>query len=381
MPQIRVNGIDLNYVDRGDGDVIVLLHNVVSNITALEQNIAVLQNDFRVVACDLRGHGKTTHHDKQIGAREFYTFENISEDITLLLDHLRIERFSLVGQAYWGVSSAAHLFKRHPGRVDAILFAACDLIASPEGDAEPYAGLGEKAVANFERMIALAREQGMAAVYQERLESRTFWGPTVLGSPEILTLFERLHRETSPTAFANFPRFSQRTLCSILDKLQEHRTPAMLLLGSEDSHNSQMIANMRRMLPGIHVALLPFAVTISRSRTPGISMKRYSISSLVPSVADRSKAVPGPASFSRLRDRPRRGVHLGGFRKWDPVSERCRRATAGLLRRIGPADAEWTFGNGPFTADPSSTSSLSSWNSPKCTIIDEKLGWLGQRAA
>lgn len=258
LPKIQLNGIDLNYVDRGAGDVIVLLHNVVSNITALEQNIAVLEKSFRVVACDLRGHGGTTHHDDQVGAREFYTFDNIAEDVTQLLEHLGIERFSLVGQAYWGVSSAAHLYDRHAGRVDCVLFVACDLLASPEGDAEPYAGLGETAVRNFERMIGLAQERGMMAVYRERLESQTFWGPTVLGSPNILRVFARLHQETSPVAFSNFPRFHEKTLRSILEKLRNYQTPVMLLLGAEDSHNEQMIASMRCLHPEIHVALLPF---------------------------------------------------------------------------------------------------------------------------
>ena len=257
MPSIRVNNIDLNYVDRGSGETIVLIHNVVSNISALDQNISVLERNFRVIACDLRGHGQTTHHDVEATARDFYTFDNISADISELLDHLEVDRFTLVGQAYWGVSTAAHVYERHAKRVNGLLFSACDLIASPEGDREPYAGLGETAVRNFERMIALARAEGLIAVFEERLKSRTFWGPTVLDSPEILACFRRLHEETSPIAFANFPRFHQRTLDKILLKLGELDTPLMLLLGVEDSHNSQMVANMRRLYPSTHVVFLP----------------------------------------------------------------------------------------------------------------------------
>lgn len=256
--KVRVNGVELNYTDRGKGEVVLLLHNVVSNITALEQNICELEKYYRVIACDLRGHGRTTQHNEQAGAREFYTFENIAEDLTQLLDHLGVDRFNIVGQAYWGVSSAAHLFDRHPDRVGGMMFVSSDLIASPDGNAEPYANLGETAVRNFERMISLAREHGMMAVYEERLKSRTFWGPTVLNSPEILEVFQRLHRETSPVAFANFPRFQQRTVESIVAKLEARRTPVMLLLGAEDSHNEQMMANMRRLYPGVHIALLPY---------------------------------------------------------------------------------------------------------------------------
>jgi pimeloyl-ACP methyl ester carboxylesterase len=258
MAKISVNGIELNYSDTGKGNAIVLLHNVVSNITALQQNIAVLSKTFRVIACDLRGHGLTSHCDDELTARAFYTFENISLDISELLNRLEVDRFSIVGQAYWGVSSAAHLFDLLPQRVDGMVFASCDLLARPDDDAEPYSGLDEKAIRNFERMISLAKTFGMQAVYEERLKSNTFWGPTVLNSPKLLEVFKKLHDETSPVAFANFPRFKQSTLNRIVSKLKENKTPLMMLLGAEDSHNDLMMKNMRSLYPPTHIALLPY---------------------------------------------------------------------------------------------------------------------------
>jgi len=257
VPKISVNGVDLNYVDRGRGDVLLLIHNVVANITTFEQNIAMLEKHFRVIACDLRGHGETTHHNDEEGAREFYTFDNIAEDITQLLAHLKVDRFSILGQAYWGVSTAAHVFARHADKVDGIVFASCDLLATDEG-AEPFTVLGDKAVVNFRKMISLAREKGMMGVYEERLSSNTFWGPTVLNSPEILQRFEVMHRNTSAAAFANFPHFSKAKLAEILAKIEQHKPAVMMLMGVEDSHNDPMMANMRRMIPDIHIAILPY---------------------------------------------------------------------------------------------------------------------------
>jgi pimeloyl-ACP methyl ester carboxylesterase len=67
MPTVKVNNIDLNYVDRGEGDVLLMIHNVVANVTAYQQNIDVLSRHFRVIACDLRGHGQTTHSIRRKG--------------------------------------------------------------------------------------------------------------------------------------------------------------------------------------------------------------------------------------------------------------------------------------------------------------------------
>ena len=267
MPEVRLNGIEINYVDRGAGDVILLIHNVVADLTTFDDDMAVLEKHFRVIACDLRGHGATTHEDDQARAPSFYTFENIAEDITQLLDHLQVDRFTLVGQAYWGSSTAAHLFHRHPSRIDGIVLAACDLIAVDEG-AEPYSGLGEQAIRNFERMIGLARKKGMMGVYEERLRSQTFWGSTVLRSPEILGRFEAMHRRTSAAAFANFPRFRRETLNEVLVKLEQHRTPLMMLMGVEDNHNEPMMANMRKLHPATHIALLAFCGHYPSARNP-----------------------------------------------------------------------------------------------------------------
>lgn len=257
MPKISVNGIELKYTDRGQGPVLLMIHNVVANITAFDQNIDFLSKHFRVIACDNRGHGETSHHDEEEGAREFYTFDNIAEDITQLLAHLGVDRFCVLGQAYWGVSTAAHVFARHADRVDGIVFAACDLVASDESD-DLFTVLGPQTAANFHRMIDLARNKGMMGVYQERLNSKTFWGESLLNNPEILERFKAMHEQTSAVAFANFPRFSKQRLAEVLDKIAAHQPSVMLVMGVEDSHNDMMMANMRRMIPDIHIALLPY---------------------------------------------------------------------------------------------------------------------------
>ena len=59
-------------------------------------------------------------------------------------------------------------------------------------------------------------------------------------------------------AFANFPHFSKTKLAEILAKIEQHKPAVMMLMGVEDSHNDPMMANMRRMIPDIHIAILPY---------------------------------------------------------------------------------------------------------------------------
>jgi pimeloyl-ACP methyl ester carboxylesterase len=256
MPSIHVNGIDLHYLDQGQGEPLLLIHNLTSNAAGFLHNLPVLAHRYRVIAPDLRGHGHTTHCEDERLAPAFYTFDHLVEDMTRLLDTLGIDRFSLFGQAFWGVSTALSLYRRMPQRVRAIALSATCMIPSHPGE-KPYEKLGEAGKRNFLRMHDLARTRGMMAVYEDRLQSGQFWSEKVRGSPEILREFADAHRLTSPTAFVQIPHFSYERHAEVVRTLREQRTPVMLLLGAQDSHNAHSLAVMRQDYPQTHVVILP----------------------------------------------------------------------------------------------------------------------------
>ena len=81
-------GVTIRYVDVGRGEPVVLVHGFSSSV---EGNwgapgvIAALEKDFRVVALDCRGHGKSDKpHDAAAYGNEMV------EDVARLLDHLGI---------------------------------------------------------------------------------------------------------------------------------------------------------------------------------------------------------------------------------------------------------------------------------------------------
>ncbi|MGQ0698390.1 MAG: alpha/beta fold hydrolase [Panacagrimonas sp.] len=255
MPFIKVNGIDLHYLDEGQGEPLLLIHNLTSNVAGFEHNIPVLAKRYRVIAPDLRGHGLTTHCESYEDAPGFYTFDHLSEDITQLLAALNVDRFLMFGQAFWGVSTALSLYERMPTRIRGIALSATSMIPSHLGE-KPYEKLGEVGKRNFLRMRELARSGGMMAVYQDRLSSGQFWSQKVLNSPSILEAFAEAHRLTSPVAFVQIPHFSHERRNAVCAALARHRTPVMLLLGEQDSHNKHSIEVMRRDYPDTHVTIL-----------------------------------------------------------------------------------------------------------------------------
>lgn len=256
MPAIHVNDIDLHYLDEGQGEPLLLIHNLTSNVAGFRHNIPVLARHYRVIAPDLRGHGLSTHCEHEALAPDFYTFDQISEDITQLLAALKVDRFWLFGQAFWGVSAALSLFNRFPERVRGIVTAATGMIPTDPGE-KPYEKLGEVGKRNFLRMHQLAREQGMMAVYEDRRQSGQFWSRKVLDSPDILAEFAEAHRLTSPLAFVQIPHFSHQRRAQVSAKLEARGLPLLLLLGEQDSHNAASIKTMRADYSRAQVVMLP----------------------------------------------------------------------------------------------------------------------------
>ena len=258
MPNVTLNGIDIHYREQGEGEALLLIHNLTSNIDGFDDNFPELSKYYRVVAMDIRGHGGTTHEEDPEKAREFYNFDRMAEDQIALLAHLGIGAFWLFGQAYWGANTALHLADRIPERVKGVVISSASMIISDEVN-KPYDPLGEKGKANFIRMHALAREHGMMAVYQDRLDFGQFWGPKVLNSPEILAVFTKAHETTSVAAFVTPPYLTQSRRDKIAATFRATQIPIMLLVGEDEgAHNRHyFISEMRGDIPHIHVMMIP----------------------------------------------------------------------------------------------------------------------------
>lgn len=56
----KIDDISVNYIDQGQGDVILLLHGWGANITLYQGIISTLSQNHRVIALDMPGFGKTT---------------------------------------------------------------------------------------------------------------------------------------------------------------------------------------------------------------------------------------------------------------------------------------------------------------------------------
>lgn len=91
MPYVQCNGADLYYEDEGEGTPVVLLHGVLHSLRFFEPQLAGLSDEYRTVAVDFRGHGRS--EKTELG----HTVAQYARDIHTLLEQRDVDDGVLVG--------------------------------------------------------------------------------------------------------------------------------------------------------------------------------------------------------------------------------------------------------------------------------------------
>ncbi|RXY99681.1 alpha/beta fold hydrolase [Fictibacillus sp. S7] len=91
----------LAYIDEGKGEAIVLLHGFCGSHEYWEEVVPKLAKEYRVIAPDLRGHGKSSVSDSACAVEDF------SEDIKDLLGHLGLDKVTMLGHSLGGYITLA----------------------------------------------------------------------------------------------------------------------------------------------------------------------------------------------------------------------------------------------------------------------------------
>jgi pimeloyl-ACP methyl ester carboxylesterase len=120
MPSFDSDGVEIAFIDEGEGEPLLLIHGFASNIAANWVDPGwvrtLTQSGRRVIAYDNRGHGKS---DKLYDP-DVYGAPLLAEDGRRLLDHLGIMRADVLGYSM-GARIAAFLTLAHPERVRGLI--------------------------------------------------------------------------------------------------------------------------------------------------------------------------------------------------------------------------------------------------------------------
>ena len=114
MPTVTVNDINVYYEIHGEGEPLVLIAGLATDVTRYERVIGVLSKRMKVIAFDNRGVGRTDKPDIP------YSIDMMADDTAGLLDALGVERAHVLGISMGGRIAVA-LALRYPERVKSLI--------------------------------------------------------------------------------------------------------------------------------------------------------------------------------------------------------------------------------------------------------------------
>lgn len=243
---LDAGGVRFCYQDLGQGDALLILPGLGTNIDYWQKNVAALAKEHRVITIDLPGFGKSSKPD--VG----YDLLWICDRILDFMDAKQLRRVSVMG-----ISMGGHLglllALDHPERIEKlIMVGSCGVWEKPGFLLDfVFHSLG------IEWSIADHLRRNWYNIFRRLIVRPTSMTDTLLGY-QMAILANR-------TKYAAQGRASARALRSIFYNTCRHRLgdvtqPALLLWGEGDFiHPPKDGAYMRDHLPGSRLVVFPDA--------------------------------------------------------------------------------------------------------------------------
>lgn len=111
---IAAGGLDIHYLEAGEGPPLVLLHGGLATAAMWTKRIADLAKNYRVYAPDTRGHGQTSNPAAAL------TYPQLADDVAAFIAALGIERPHIAGYSDGG-QTALEFGLRHPGKARSLV--------------------------------------------------------------------------------------------------------------------------------------------------------------------------------------------------------------------------------------------------------------------
>ena len=254
MPQATLNGLKINYAVHGNGPPMIMLSpgGFDSNIDGWSSRsvwkelrpLETLAKEFTMIAYDRREAGQSG------GRVEPHTWYMWAAEAVALLDHLKIDRAWVIGGCM-GVSVASAIGAHFPERCLGLL------MHWPVGGFRWRA----KGHLNFNKHIAFARANGLAAVAARAKKAAGFWadpesGPwaTVLAQDEAFAtkyVKQDLEQYLAVVAYSRDTVFDDTMPSGATgEQLMAIKLPSFIMSGDDASHATSAAHALRELISG-----------------------------------------------------------------------------------------------------------------------------------
>jgi 3-oxoadipate enol-lactonase len=246
--RIKANGIAINYrIDGPEGAPwIVFSNSLATSLAMWDEQAAALQNSYRVLRYDQRGHGDT---DAPAGR---YAFDTLLADALALIDALGIEKTHFAGLSMGG-ATALGLVERHPERFDRVVVCDSPCQSTPQSSQQ------------WQERIATAQKQGMAALVEPTI-ARWFAPETVAANPPHLEKVRAMIRSTPVDGFIGCAAaLADHDYASAVASVER---PVLFVAGEKDGAAPAAMRKLHEKLGGSRFVELAGAGHISNMDRP-----------------------------------------------------------------------------------------------------------------
>ncbi len=250
MKTVSVNSVELAALDRGQGSPLLMVHGFPLSHEMWSEQIAVLSREYRVIAPDLRGFGRSGVTPGVV------TMEQFADDLSGLLDALNVREPVVFCGLSMGGYVAWQFYRKYSARVRAMVL--CDTRAGADS---PEAAANRLTTAD-----RVLREGPQGVV--ESMTPKLLAASTLSGRPDVVLALQRMMMANDREGIAAASRgMSQRP--DMTPWLGEIRCPVLLVGGALDAFSPP--AEMRGLaesIPGACFVEIPGAGHIPPMEQP-----------------------------------------------------------------------------------------------------------------
>lgn len=208
------------YIDEGSGPVLFFIHGLGSNLQAWKKNIDSLRQDYRCIAIDLPGYGKSSGGDLPYGMPFF------ADVVLSIIEALELENVGLIGHSMGGQISI-HAALRNDPRIGRLALIA------PAGF-EQFTEAEHQWFANF------VRPEFIRATPEAQIIRNFELNFYDMPEDAQFMIKDRMEMRNDTSAYLAYsemiPQCVQSMLkASVFDRLPELKIPTLTLFGTEDA--------------------------------------------------------------------------------------------------------------------------------------------------
>jgi len=262
MPFLKRDNAAIHYQETGSGPPLILLHgfSVTSAYWSKPGVTGQLAQRYRVIAADLRGHGRTLVSGKPFG----FDADTMADDIDALAAALAMDRFHLVGHSMGGMVAVRYAMRHSPRLLSLALLGTGSATAFGAGDPrlrrqglELFAQLYERFT--WDQLFAHLRAIPGPLLYHMNFhpERERLWG-----------VLEEISRENDPKTLAAFARSFFTDPDPRVAALRRIKCPTLVLLGDHDKLFIQASAELAREIPHARQVLMSRVGHMTALETP-----------------------------------------------------------------------------------------------------------------